>query len=162
MRKIPFIIGIFLLLSSTAVSQQQGKFSGGFVLGEPTGLAWKYDISQTNALAGAIGFSPFDRYRIHVDYLWKTYPFEERNLGLYYGPGAAFGFGRTDYIVYNGRNAYFFRDRDIGFGVRGVVGLNYLIPRSPVNLFFEVAPIFVITPSSGSGVDAGLGVRFYF
>lgn len=162
MRKLPFIIGISLFLTCVTFGQEEGRFSGGFVLGEPTGLAWKYDINRTNALAGAIGFSPFDRYRMHVDYLWQTQPFDERNLGLHYGAGMAFGFGRTGYIVYSGRNAYFFRDRDIGFGVRGVVGLNYMIPRSPVNLFFELAPLIVFTPNSGSGVDAGFGVRFYF
>jgi len=149
-----------LLLFASAAAMGQGKFGVGFVLGEPTGVAWKYNMNSTNAFDGAIGFSPFDRYRAHVDYLWQTYPFNEQRLALHYGVGAAMGFGRTEYIAAsNGR--YFLRDDDLGFAVRGVIGLNYRVPESPVDLFFEVAPLIVLTPTGGTGADVGLGVRLY-
>ena len=97
-----------------------------------------------------------------VNYLWQTTPFDEPQLGLHYGLGGAFGFGRTGYFVYRQGNTYFFRDREIGFGVRGVVGLDYAIRRSPLDIFFELAPLLVLTPDAGSGIDAGLGMRVYF
>jgi len=138
----------------------QGNFGFGLILGEPTGLAWKYKINHRNAIDGAIGFSPYDRFRIHVDYLWHSYPFQEQRLAVHYGLGAAFGFGRTDYVVSHG-DSYVLREGDLGFGARAVVGLTYMIPRSPVDVFFEMAPIIVAAPGPGFGLDLGLGVRVY-
>ncbi len=167
MKKLLFVLLLVILCcpvfaqqSMQQPPQQASRLGAGFVLGEPTGISWKYRINETNAVDGSIGFSPYDRYRIDVDYLWQAHPFNERRLGLHYGAGVAFGFGRTDYIVYDG--GYIFRDRELGFAARGVVGLNYIVPRSPVELFVEVAPLIIMTPVSGSGVDAGFGARFYF
>jgi hypothetical protein len=146
-------------LCSAQEMQQGGKFGAGFVIGEPTGIAWKYRINQINAVDGAIGFSPYNAYRVHVDYLWQSYPFSEQNLAMHYGIGAAFGSAGT---AYSNRSGVLFRDRELGFGVRGVIGLNYLIRNSPVDLFFELAPLIVLTPNSASGIDLGFGARVYF
>lgn len=159
-RILACVVVALIMISPGAAAQ--GKFGFGFIVGEPTGIAWKYRINQTNAIDGAIGFSPYDRYRFHIDYLWHSYPFSEQNLALHYGVGAAMGFGRTEYVVVDRRNTYFLRSRELGFGARGVLGLTYAIPRSPVDLFFEMAPIFIFTPDPpGAGIDVGLGVRVY-
>src|SRR5258706_6272173 len=166
MKTIRLAIGAMLLILSIAASSpvlaQGGRFGAGFVFGEPTGIAWKYQISDRNAVDGSIGFSPYDRYRINVDYLWQSYPFNEPRLALHYGVGGALGFGRTDYLFVDGRNTYLFRTQDLGFGVRGVVGMTYLVPRTPMDLFLEVAPLMILAPGTGMGVDAGFGARFYF
>lgn len=163
MKKTMVITSLIMLI--LAVSYQplkaQGNLGIGFVVGEPTGIAWKYRMNDYNAIDGAIGFSPYDRYRFHVDYLWHSGPFEERELLLHYGIGAAVGFGRTEYIVTEGRRRYFFRNDDVGLGMRGVVGLTYKVRRSPIDLFVEAAPLLILSPGSGFGVDAGLGIRFY-
>ncbi len=148
-----FVIGI-LLAGSFTQAKAQGRFGIGFVFGEPTGFDWKYRISEDNALAGAIGFTGSDRTRVDVDYLWQSYPFYERDLSVHYGIGAAMGFG-------NETRDDFFRQNDLGFGVRGVIGLTYMIPRSPVDVFVEAAPVMVFSPPTGVNLDAGLGVRFY-
>ena len=140
----------------------QGKFGAGFVFGDPSGISWKYRINHINAVDGAIGFSPFDRFRIHADYLWHSYPFREEHLALHYGLGAAVGFGRTEYFVVRGRDAFLFRDDEPGFAARGVFGLTYQIPKSPLDTFVEVAPLVIFSSPAGFGVDAGLGLRFYF
>lgn len=142
-------------------ARSQGRFGFGIVFGEPTGIAWKYKIDHINALDGAVGLSPFDRFRAHVDYLWQSYPFDEQHLALHYGLGGAFGFGRQDVVVVNDRGDFFRSEEDLGFGVRAVIGLTYSIPRSPVDAFLEFAPIFVVTPGTGMGFDVGLGARVY-
>ncbi|MBI1804875.1 MAG: DUF3996 domain-containing protein [Ignavibacteriae bacterium] len=160
--RFTLIVALAVLLLAPTAAPGQGKFGVGFVVGDPTGVAWKYKLNANNALDGAIGFSPFDRYRLHVDYLWHSNPFHEQNLALHYGAGVAFGFGRTEYIVVNdGRSRYLLRDQEIGFGVRGVIGLTYRVQQSPVELFFEAAPLVIVSPAGGMGVDVGLGVRFY-
>jgi hypothetical protein len=138
----------------------QGNFGFGLIIGEPTGIAWKYKINYLNAIDGAIGFSPYDRFRIHADYLWQARPFQDEHLALHYGIGAAVGFGNTTYYDEHD-HAYFLRHEELGFGARVVVGLTYAIPRSPVDLFFEMAPLIVATPEPGFGIDLGLGARVY-
>jgi hypothetical protein len=158
-------IALFLLVVSATASglaqNRGGNFGFGFILGEPTGLSWKYKISRANALDGAIGFSPGDRFRIHVDYLWFAYPFHDPAFSLHYGIGAAIGFGNTWWVDRGHGNGYWAGTRELGFGLRVPVGINYGIPRSPVELFFELAPIFIFSPDMGVGIDVGIGVRFY-
>jgi hypothetical protein len=151
-----------LLLCVGELLHAQGKFGAGFIFGEPTGISWNYRLSRENAIDGAIGFSPFDRYRIHVDYLWRATPFRDERVGLHYGLGAVAGFGSTHYVTYQGRYSYILRDEEIGFAARVPVGLSYQFPRSPVELVVELAPMVIFAPVSGVGVDAGLGARFYF
>jgi len=164
MKTIRLAIGLIVLITfvaTTTTLRAQGKFGAGIVFGEPTGFAWKYRISDRNAVDGAIGFSPYDRYRINVDYLWQSYPFQEPRLSLHYGPGAALGFGRTNYVLIGENNRYVFRSQELGFGIRGVVGMTYLVPKSPMDLFFEVAPVMILARGTGMGVDVGFGARFY-
>ena len=131
-------------------SQGQGRFGVGMVFGEPTGVAWKYRMNNSNAVDGAIGFEPNNNLRVHADYLWQSHPFDERRLSVHYGLGAAFGDTHRE------------SDRDMGFAARGVVGLTYLVSNSPIDMFFEVAPLMIFTPDPGSDLDIGLGGRFYF
>jgi len=150
-----------LVVASSGTLNAQGKFGLGFIFGDPTGFSWKYKISGTNAIDGVVGFSPFNRFRVHVDYLWNARSFSDPNFLLYYGVGGELGFGRTEYVVYRGRYAYFDRYEPMSFGARGVVGISYSIPRSPVELMLEAAPILVVAPVGGIGIDAGVGVRVY-
>jgi len=161
MKTTMFIAGVILLLVAASTASGQGRFGAGFVVGEPTGLAWTYRIDQSNAVSGAVGMSPYDRYRLHADYLWLTHPFAEKKLGFHYGMGAAVGFGRRPYMIVNGQRRYYVPDDNPGFGIRGVAGLSYKIPNSPLDLFLEAAPIVVVTPGYGSGIDMGLGMRIY-
>jgi len=151
---------VALILGFHQAASAQGNFGVGFVFGEPTGISWKVRIFPNNAIDGAFGFSPSDRFRMHVDYLWETHPFTERNAHLYYGLGGAVGFGRTEYVR-SGRFLIFTDSGDGDFGIRVPVGVDYFIPKSPVEIFLEVSPVLVLTPTSGLGIDGGIGARFY-
>ena len=165
MKKYLFIFLVSSILQIgffTSPLRAQSRFSAGFTLGEPTGFSWNYRINHTHAVDGAFGFAPADEYRIHADYLWTSYPVNDQNFNLYYGIGAVIGFGRTTGFIFENRNGFFYRDREPGFGLRGPLGVSYLIPRSPVNLFMEVAPTVIFTDTGGFGLDGGLGIRFIF
>ena len=156
------LLGVLLLLGcGSALAQPPGRFGFGFILGEPTGLSWKYKMSRANALDGAIGFSPGNRFRIHVDYLWSAYPFRDPEFSLHYGVGAVIGFGETWFVQHGHNGGYWAGTTDLGFGVRVPFGIDYSIPRSPVEIFFELAPIVIFAPAAGVAIDVGLGVRFY-
>jgi hypothetical protein len=153
-------IALFALIMVTG-ARSQGRFGIGLVVGEPTGIAFKYRLSGGNAVDGALGFSPVDRFRFNVGYLWHSHPFETRDLALHYGAGGAFGFGRTDYVALRDGRAYLLRSTDLGFAARFSLGLTYTIPRSPLDAFFEVAPLVIIVPNAGLGLDLGIGMRIY-
>ena len=133
-------------------NQTYGKFGLGFIAGEPTGLSWKYRFSHENALEGAVGFLPDNGIRANMDYVWHSHPFSNHQFGLDYGAGIALGPGRTIES----------RGQDIGFGVRGVAGLNYLLPNAPLDLFVEAAPTMILAPNSRMIVEPGFGMRVYF
>lgn len=159
-------IVVFCIVSLTTILcagdvVAQGRVGIGFIVGDPTGFSLKYKVSAANALDGALGFSPFDRFRIHADYLWISRPFNDQQFSFTYGAGAAVGFGNSEYVVSRGRYLYFTRDVPTGFGIRVPVGLSYMIPRSPVELTLELAPIVIFAPDGGIGIDGGLAVRFY-
>jgi hypothetical protein len=149
-----------LLLLGGQGMRGQGRFGFGVVAGEPTGLAWKYRIDNVHAVAGAVGFLPGDYVRLNVDVLWQS-PFRGiPELVAYYGPGLMVAYGqRRVYYISDGR--YGLIDDGGAGGLRMVLGLAYTIPRSPVDLFFELAPALVLTSPAGGVVDFGLGVRVY-
>jgi hypothetical protein len=161
MKRILFLAGVIALLGAAQAAHSQGRFGAGFVVGDPSGLAWNYRIDRSNAVAGAVGFGPYDRYRLHADYLWTTRPFQEKSLGFHYGMGAAVGFGRRAYVIVDGQRRYYIPDDGPGLGIRGVAGLSYTIPDTPLDIFLEAAPMVVVTPGYGSGIDLGLGMRIY-
>jgi len=153
------VVLAFALLASRGYAQE--RFGIGVMLGEPSGISWKYHLSSKNALSGLVGFSPFDRFRVHVDYLWISRPFDEPSLSFWYGLGGAVGFGRADYLVKQDKHSYVTRTASMGLGVRMVGALNFAIPRSPVEIGLEVAPIVILGPRAGVGIDGGIYVRFY-
>lgn len=155
------VLGASLLCLAQEVHAQPGRFGFGGIVGDPTGFWWNYRFAEGNSLNGALGFSPIRRTRLHVDYLWRSRPFRERNLSLTYGVGVAMGFGRDEYIVVARGNRVTTRYYDTNVGIRGPVGLNYLIPNSPVELGIEIAPILFVSAASDVGIDGGFGIRVY-
>lgn len=175
MRSLKFLLA-FLLLSFSMVTWAQpyrqppsgitnpnARFGVGFTFGAPTGIAWKYWLSPSSALDGAVGLAPDDRFRFHLDYLVHAYPFQSQYFSLYYGGGGAIGGGRTGIIQYWRNGWWVTREQRLGFGVRGVVGMAASIPSTPLDAFLEVAPILVLTPEPvGFVTDFSFGARVYF
>jgi hypothetical protein len=144
------------------ITNPNSRFGIGLVLGSPTGVAWKYWLTRTSALDGAIGLAPYDEFRFHVDYLTHTFPFESQYLSIYYGGGAAVGGGVSRDYYYWRDGLWIARDTRLGFGARGVLGVVGMIPSTPLDAFLEIAPIFILTPSPvGFVLDFDLGTRVY-
>lgn len=154
---------MFLLLTLSFTQAQSKKFGLGVIFGEPTGLSSKLWVSNTNALAFGIGwsvhgyrFNGFDsnydrttRTHIHVDYLWHSSNAisSSREFPLFYGIGGRINSGPE----YSGT-----------FGVRGVLGIAWLPRSTPLDIFIEVVPTLLLAHSTGFGIDAGIGARFFF
>ncbi len=162
MKKVIISLVLFLaLVGINEVRAQSRKFGLGVIVGEPTGLSAKLWLSRSNALAFGLGWSVegyringFDsdygnvtRTHIHVDYLWHSFTAINSQFPLYYGIGGRINTGPQ----YSGT-----------FAVRGVFGIEWLPRATPLDVFIEVVPILQLVNSTGFGIDAGIGARYFF
>lgn len=155
------VLGMMLILVKPIAAQDHG-FGMGLILGEPTGLSAKLWTSKVNAFDFGLGVSvggdrisykgSYDggsRVRFHMDYLWHSFNAisSTERFPLYYGIG-----GR-----YNSGGGY-----DASLGIRGVIGIAWFPHSTPIDVFFELVPVFQLTPSTGFGFDGGVGIRYFF
>ena len=157
------VITFVLFLTATGVNAQERRFGLGIILGEPTGISAKLWTSNRTALDFGLGWSlggdrisKYDGYytgesrvHFHMDYLWHSFDAirSSERFPLYYGVGGRINTGAG----YKSSAA-----------VRGVLGILWLPRRTPIDVFFELVPALQLAPSTGFGIDAGLGVRYFF
>ena len=120
----------------------------GLIFGEPwVGWSIKYWHSRDLAFDAAIGID-YNNLHIHADALWhkSLFKIEAGEMPLYFGGGIMMEAGSNP-----------------GFGPRGVVGFDWLIPGAPIDIFLENAPtIDFLDPWVGDlFVNFALGFRFY-
>ena len=164
MRKL--ILGsltVLLIFSFSSIYAQspRGKHIGfGLMFGEPTGGTLKIMSNNTNAFVIDVGSSYFGSPRINADYIWQFNAFNSDIANLYAGPGVAIGIGEGSGIWYKEKNGFYYHN-GTGFGIRGVIGVNFIPRRSPFEIFGEMGVLIGLSPTSGSALDAAVGVRFY-
>ena len=147
MKKISALLLLLSVVASPARAQKAGDFGVGVILGSPTGGAAKLWLSDHQALSAGIGFS--SNLMVYGDYLWHSWsvlpqPGEGR-LPVYLGLGGQIRTLTPD-----------------EFGVRGVLGVSYWLPRNPVELFVELVPVVRVDPWASVGLGGGIGLRYYF
>jgi hypothetical protein len=160
-----FLLGmvLFTLIALVKpVAAQDHGFGLGIILGEPTGLSAKLWTSDINAFDFGLGWSVGgdrisndggynggSRVHFHMDYLWHSFNAisSTERFPLYYGIG-----GRI-----NSGAGY-----DASFGIRGVFGIAWFPHSTPIDVFAELVPVFQLTPTAGLGIDAGVGIRYFF
>jgi len=155
------ILGLIVILAKPIIAQDHG-FGIGIILGEPTGLSAKLWTSKENAFDFGLGlsvggdrishkgnYSGGSRIHFHMDYLWHSFNAisSTERFPLYYGIGGRFNSGGN----YDG-----------SFGIRGVFGIAWFPHSTPIDIFFELVPVLQLTSSTGLGIDAGLGIRYFF
>ena len=125
----------FVVIPGFALAER-GPFGLGIIVGEPTGISGKYQLSTKNAIDGAVAWSldGDNELHLHGDYLYHWYEVvtvEKGSLPLFAGVGGRFRFREN---------------RDDEVGVRFPVGLTYLFDDAPFDVFLEVAPILELAP----------------
>ncbi|HEY6907079.1 MAG TPA: hypothetical protein VI230_06390 [Ignavibacteriaceae bacterium] len=160
-----YVILIILIITISGLSKAQSyspygrEFGFGIMVGDPLGATLKFWTQPDNAFVVDVGASYFGSPRIGVDYLWHFNAFRSSIANLYAGPGGVLGIGEGNGFYDN--NKYHRGGGELGLGARGVVGVN-LVPRdTPLEVFFEIGVLLSLAPDFGSGVDVGLGIRFY-
>ena len=142
---------IFIIIVSASFIQSQNKeFGLGIIVGEPTGVSFKYWTDSNSAFDGAIAWSFINggALHIHADYILHSFNLirvESGKLPFYYGIG-----GRIKFLD------------DAGIGVRVPVGLTYIFDDTPIDIFLEIVPILDLTPKTDFKINAAIGGRYYF
>ena len=154
-------LGLVLILAKPIKAQDHG-FGLGLILGEPTGLSAKLWTSRINAFDFGLGvgvggdrikykgyYNDGSRVHFHMDYLWHSFNAisSSERFPLNYGLGARFNSG----------GGY-----EESIGIRGVFGIAWFPHATPIDIFVELVPVLQITSSTGLGIDAGLGIRYFF
>lgn len=150
MKKIA-IVFLIILIASNYYAQDKG-FGFGIMVGEPTGFSGKYWFNDTNALDFGVAYSfvrSVNALSLHADYLYHLFDVIKSNyrIPVYYG------FGARLRLISGGDNS---------FGARGVIGLAWLSDKTPIDVFFELAPVFNLFPATSLNLDIALGARYYF
>lgn len=153
------LLFVSLLLSTLAIAEPKG-FGAGIIIGEPTGLTAKKFLGRGAAVDGAVAWSTGDHesFHLHADYLIHRYDILRGasvpgSLPVYFGIGATLWTYDHDHHKY---------DDETGAGVRLPVGLSWLAPKAPFEVFFELVPQMNLVPATDFDLDAAIGARFYF
>ena len=156
----PFILSLVLALCPPAA--RAGNFGLGVIAGEPTGVSIKVWLDGRHAVDAGIGwsFSENESLHFHADYLWHNFGLLNQSqvqgrLPVYFGVGARLKMQDGD-TGHNGGN-----DNAL-FGVRFPLGVAWIAPSAPVDVFFEIAPILDLLPGTDLSFNAAIGVRYWF
>ncbi len=165
MKQFPcLVVALLLFLGVQGSMAQDRAFGLGVIIGEPTGISAKLWTSPANAFAFGLGWSIggdriggkykgyYDgrsRIHFHMDYLWHSFDAirSSERFPLFYGIG-----GRI-----NSGAGY-----DASLAIRGVFGIAWLPRNTPIDVFLELVPSLQLTSSTGFGLDAGIGARYFF
>ncbi len=152
-----FLLAQIIILAPQASAQntKNKPFGLGIIAGDPYGASGKYWVDKTQAIDAFAGvdLDHSESFQLHADYLFHNFSMlniKNNPVALYLGAGPKFVFDDDEH------------DGDTSFGLRFPLGLSYLFPRDPIELFSELAPALDIAPDSKFQLNWGLGVRFYF
>lgn len=151
-----FLLGLLSPISSFA----EHDFGAGIVLGDPTGLTAKYNLSNEHAIDAALSFGGHNNLYLHGTFLWlmpAAFDIEQRPVNWYFGLGARV-------IDHDHDHNHDHEDHDDGtyLGVRAPLGLRVTLDKVRVEFFGEISLAMDVTPETDADMDFGIGARYYF
>jgi hypothetical protein len=147
------IIGFIACVGLTETRAQHGGFGLGIMAGEPTGISFKYWLSNSSAIdAGtAWSFRDYPSFHMHADYLWHKFdliPVGKGELPLYFGLGSRLKIQSNE--------------GDSEFGIRLPVGWAYIFADGRLDTFMEIVPVMDLFPATELNLNAAIGIRYFF
>lgn len=155
----------FLLLLAVAAAQAQYNTSIGIRIGGTSGLTVKHFYRPTMAWEGIIG--TFGNGFSMTALMEKHLPVHDAvGLFVFYGGGAHLAFYNDRYATAHfGREIDYRQDNAVGFGINGIVGVEYRLPDNiPLAVSVDLKPFLEL----GSGgylsvaADPSIGIKFIF
>lgn len=164
---IRFVCIVFVLSASLQSSPVWARHGGawglGVVLGEPVAATAEYQLTSDRAVDMGLGYSFGHALHAYGDYLfqflgaWEGHGEFISKLTPYVGIGAFFESHDSNHPHIRDSRAY-----STTFGARIPLGADYLISGSPVQIFLELVPAFLLVPGTGFDFFGGIGLRYFF
>ena len=129
--------------------------------GYESGISGKYFINNNTAIEGILGFR---EKGVVVTGLYEIHQvaFNVPALKFYYGFGAHIGgVGKGNYNLFN-RDPRVYANNQILFGVDGVIGLEYKIPKAPIAVSLDLNPRIELATGPFVDIAPGLGIKYTF
>ncbi len=145
---------LMLLIAGSTVKAADSGMGAGFIIGEPTGICAVNKMNDSNSLAAAVAWSLTGNSSLHLHIDDLFFRNDLLALPFYYGGGIRV------LLVENGENED--ENRATRLGVRLPLGVTYQFKPHPIDMFFEVVPIFDLLPGTDFDLNAAVGVRYYF
>lgn len=156
------------IIAFSAVHAQaaEKKYGIGFILGDPTALSGKYNMSHEHAIDLQLAFNASDFLLVYGDYHWK-FPgiFNSsdkfiQELTPYMGAGPVVAIAsKKDHK----KGDYFDKRNDsFAMGVRLPFGIEWVWDKVPLGIGLEIAPGIVVVPSTDGFLHGGVTFRYYF
>lgn len=168
-------------------SQSDRDWAVGLRLGDPAGINVRKYMGSNNALelnlgntgmfyggrSRAYSYKGYGGYRgsglaLQVNYIWQNPISSVDGLEWYWGLGGQLSSRRFYYLddefykKYSFRSAGYYETR-ASLGATGVIGLEWMIPDTPVSLFTDLGLYLEIVPAPfWLNVPVGIGGRFNF
>ena len=145
MKKTIFVL--IVIVATAGLFAQNSGLGVGIILGEPTGLSAKLWTGKTTAFDAAAAWSFGDEgaLHLHADMLFHNFGLINETLPVYYGIGARIKLAD-----------------DPNIGLRVPVGIAYQFAKAPFDVFLEIVPLLDLVPATDFGLNAAIGVRYYF
>lgn len=158
-------LGSFLFIGNS-VKAQDYKPNYQFALGlkfggYENGISGKYFLDNTTSLEGLVGFRSHGLVFTGL-YELNVPVFNTEGFRFYYGFGAHVGaVGAGVYKRFGGNNEYY-NSSQVLIGADGVVGLEYVIPNSPIAVSFDLNPRLELSGGPFVDLAPGLGIKYTF
>jgi hypothetical protein len=155
------IITGFLFISKLSNAQGYTAAAGLKFGGFENGISIEYFTARNVALEGVLGFRSgglvfTGLYEIHQEV------FNVHELKFYYGAGAHLGaIGKGAYRRFNG-DSQIFNKSQVLLGIDGVIGLEYVIPGSPIAVSLDLNPRAELATGPFFDIAPGLGIKYTF
>ncbi len=138
-----------MLVSATVTAQESG-FGLGVIVGEPTGLSWKFWTGNVTAVDGAAAWSFADKsaLHLHADLIFHDFTrinVEKGKFPFYFGFGGRIKLEKKSKI-----------------GIRIPLGVTYIPERLPLDMFLEIVPILDLIPGTEFDFNGAIGIRYFF
>lgn len=164
MKNTTYILAVCIafLFITTKSNAQDYKWAAGLKFGGyENGISGKYFMQSNVALEGILGFRNHGAvvtglYEIHQP------AFSVDKLKFYYGFGAHIGsVGTGPYRRFNGDDRIY-NDPRLLLGADGVLGLEYIIPNSPIGVSLDLNPRVELATGPFFDIAPGLGLKYTF
>lgn len=144
------ILVLIVIAATVGLFAQSSGLGAGIIVGEPTGISFKYWTGKLSAFDGAIAwsFGKEDAMHLHADMLWHNpdlIAVSQGSLPVYYGIGVRIKLEDKSKL-----------------GVRIPVGIAYQFVEAPFDIFLEIVPLLDLVPATDFGLNAAIGVRYFF